>query len=155
MMREQVSFSIGELVPHGGAMSLLDRVVEVDNESLRAELEIRADSLFFDGAGVGAWVGIEYMAQAVAALGGWHARRQGETPKVGFLLGSRRFSTIVPTFGLGQRLLVEVRREFLADNGMGQYDCRIECDGMVLATATLTIFEPADVAGFLRGQTHE
>jgi len=155
MMREPVSLSIAELVPHGGAMCLLDRVVEADAESLRAELEIRADSLFFDGTAVGAWVGIEYMAQAVAALGGWHARRQGAAPKVGFLLGSRRYSANQATFALGQRLVVEVRREFLADNGMGQYDCRIECDGAVLASATLTIFEPVDVAGFLKGQTHE
>ncbi|WP_307732400.1 hypothetical protein [Massilia sp. MB5] len=79
------------LVPHAGPMALLDRVLEADEESLCAEVAIRADSLFYAEGGVGSWVGIEYMAQAVAAHAGYLARQRGEAVKPGFLLGSRRY----------------------------------------------------------------
>ena len=58
---------IRSLVPHAGPMVLLDRVISVDEDSLLAEVRIRSDSLFCNTDGVGAWVGIEYMAQAIGA----------------------------------------------------------------------------------------
>ena len=50
---------IRSLVPHAGAMLLLDRVVSADADNLLAEVRIRSDSLFCNADGVGAWVGIE------------------------------------------------------------------------------------------------
>src|SRR2546426_3960121 len=82
---------IRSLVPHSGPMVLLDRVVSVDEESLCAEVLIRADSMFCAAGGVGAWVGLEYMAQAIAAYAGYGARLRGAPVKIGFLLGSRRY----------------------------------------------------------------
>ncbi len=61
---------IRSLVPHAGPMVLLDRVISVDEDSLLAEVRIRSDSLFCNIDGVGAWVGIEYMAQAIGAWRG-------------------------------------------------------------------------------------
>ena len=82
---------IRSLVPHAGAMLLLDRVVSADADNLLAEVRIRSDSLFCNGDGVGVWVGIEYMAQAIAAWAGYIARSRGEPVKLGFLLGTRRY----------------------------------------------------------------
>ena len=61
------------LVPHDGQMVFLDRVLATGSDSLCAEVAIGPDSVFFDGAGVGSWVGIEYMAQAIAAHAGYGA----------------------------------------------------------------------------------
>lgn len=144
-------YPIAELVPHSGAMSLLDRAIEGDAEHFVAEVDIRPGGLFCGDDGVGAWVGIEYMAQTVAAWAGWQARRRGEVPKVGFLLGSRRYACSVPVFRSGQVLRVAVRQEFRADNGLGQFDCRIEIAGETVATAALTVFEPDDALRFLGG----
>ena len=57
-------------VPHRGGMSLLDDVVRCDDESIEARVRVPADGLFNGDDGVPAWVGIEYMAQAVAAWSG-------------------------------------------------------------------------------------
>lgn len=154
-MRAPISLAMADLVPHGGRMRLLDAAIEGDDESLLARVEIRADSLFFDGAGVGGWVGIEYMAQAVAAWAGWRARLAGAAPKVGFLLGSRRYTSERASFVLGECLLVEARRQFQADNGLGYFDCLITIDGAVVATAALTVFEPDDALQFLRARRDE
>ena len=154
-----MNWTLDQLVPHAGRMSLLKQVLSVDAESLQAELTVSADDLFFDsmgpGSGVGGWVGIEYMAQAVAAWAGVQARAQDASPRIGFLLGSRRYQCSRPAFLLGERLVVSVRREFQADNGLGQFECRIEIEGVQVASARLTVFGPDDPAEFLKGESHE
>jgi predicted hotdog family 3-hydroxylacyl-ACP dehydratase len=142
---------IRSLIPHTGPMVLLDRVVAADEENLCAEVRIRADSLFFDGSGVGAWVGLEYMAQAIAAYAGFTARLRGEPVKLGFLLGARRYECSRPMFALGSVLHVHVRRVLQSESGLGSFECRIDNDRKQrLATATLTVFQPADANEFFK-----
>ena len=62
--------AVESLVPHRGTMSLLDRVLAVDEEQALAEVDVGPASLFAQADGVPAWVGIEYMAQTVAAWAG-------------------------------------------------------------------------------------
>ncbi|MCP3140995.1 ApeP family dehydratase [Pyxidicoccus xibeiensis] len=141
-MRTAISYDIADLVPHADRMRLLDRVVEGDAESLVAEVTLREDFLFHENGGVGGWVGVELMAQTIGAWAGWQARLRGEPPKVGFLLGTRRYDCSRPTFKTGERLRIEVHRKFWADNGLGQFDCTLGIDGVTVATAALTVFEP-------------
>jgi len=141
--------AIAELVPHAGPMRLLDRVLEADEERLVAEARVRADQLFAQGSELGAWVGIEYMAQAIAAWAGWQARQRGEPPRLGFLVGSRRYECRRPSVAIGSALRIEVQLELRGDNGIGVFRCRIDCDGAELAVATLTVFEPANALEFL------
>lgn len=143
---------ISELVPHAGPMCLLDRVLAVEGERLSAEVAVPAEGLFSREGGVGAWVGIEYMAQAVAAWAGWQARLQGEQPRIGLLLGTRRYRCSLPRFAAGQRLRIDIERSYQADNGLGQFECRILDSGLELASATLTVFGPEDPSAFLNGE---
>jgi predicted hotdog family 3-hydroxylacyl-ACP dehydratase len=141
---------IRDLVPHSGPMVLLDRVLAADAETLCAEVTIRPGSVFCDGSGVGSWVGMEYMAQAVAAHAGYLALQRGEAVKVGFLLGTRRYESSRPAFAVGSVLQVHVRRALQGDNGLGAFECRIEDAGGVVASATVTVFEPENVDEFLQ-----
>lgn len=134
--------AIEELLPHAPPMVLLDRVLEVVGESLVAELEIRPLSPFCRDGEVAAWVGIEYMAQAVAAWSGWQARQRGEAVRVGFLLGTRRYDALVGAFAVGSRLRIEVEREFQADNGLARFAARICRDGSLLARASISVYQP-------------
>ncbi|PIG29547.1 putative hotdog family 3-hydroxylacyl-ACP dehydratase [Janthinobacterium sp. 35] len=152
---------IGELVPHSGAMVLLDRVLSADAENLCAEVTIHAGSVFYDApsAGVGSWVGIEYMAQAIAAHAGYLARLVGAPVKIGFLLGARRYEAQLPLFVDGSVLQVHVQQALQGENGLGAFECRIEMAGAVLAQATITVFQPEDAKQFLQeslnGAQHE
>jgi predicted hotdog family 3-hydroxylacyl-ACP dehydratase len=125
-------------------MVLLDRVISADDESVCAEVTIRSNSMFVDGAGVGAWVGIEYMAQAIGAYAGYIARLRGETVKIGFLLGARRYECSRPIFPVGTVLRIHVRRVLQNENGLGSFECRIDNEDGPLATANLTVYQPAD-----------
>jgi len=150
---------VGTLVPHSGQMVMLERVVSVDADNLCAEVRIHSGSVLATEQGVGSWVGIEYMAQAIAAHAGWLALQRGDAVKVGFLLGSRKYEASVPYFSPGSLLLVHVHRVLQAENGLGAFDCRIVlADGhgdsaasaTSLATATVTVFQPDNVNQFLK-----
>ena len=144
--------NVRELVPHSGQMVLLDRVLSADDDNLCAEVRIHAGSMLAGEEGVGAWVGIEYMAQAIAAHAGWLAMQRGEAVKVGFLLGSRKYVCGVPLFANGSVLLVHVQRVLQGENGLGAFDCRIDVAGgaSAVATATVTVFQPDNVNQFLK-----
>jgi len=144
---------IRSLLPHAGPMVLLERVVSVDEESLLAEVCIRPGSLFCRAGGVGAWVGIEYMAQAIGAWSGYAARLRGEAPKLGFLLGTRRYECRRPIFVLGSRLRVHVQRVFQNENGLGSFECVIDDEEGRIATATVTVFQPHNVNDFVLGSS--
>ncbi|RYF16614.1 MAG: hypothetical protein EOO30_10300 [Comamonadaceae bacterium] len=137
-------------IPHRGAMRLIDRVLEVDADHSVAEVDVPFDGLFVRDGAVPAWVGIEYMAQAVSAWAGARAREQGGAPRAGLLLGSRRYEARRPAFPSGARLRVEARCELMGANGLGQFDCRIEMDGEEVATARIAVFDPPGGADFLQ-----
>jgi predicted hotdog family 3-hydroxylacyl-ACP dehydratase len=142
---------IRSLVPHAGPMVLLDRVISADENSLCAEVGIRSDTLFCGPDGVGAWVGIEYMAQAIGAWAGYNAQLRGEPVKLGFLLGTRRYECIRPIFVLGSVLRVHVQRLFQNENGLGSFECSIDNEEGRVATAAVTVFQPPNVDDFLQG----
>jgi predicted hotdog family 3-hydroxylacyl-ACP dehydratase len=132
-------------------MVLLDRVISADEESLCAEVGIRSDTLFCGHDGVGAWVGIEYMAQAIGAWAGYIAQLRGQPVKLGFLLGTRRYECRLPIFVLGSRLRVHILRLFQNENGLGSFECAIDNEEGRVATATVTVFQPPNVNDFLHG----
>ena len=146
---------IAKLVPHAKPMLLVDRVLEASNESLSAKVTIRGDDLFFqdnaDAKGVGAWVGIEYMAQAVAAHAGYLAYLKNEPVKIGFLLGTREYICHRAYFDVGSVLSIHVKKLFRGDNGTGLYECFIADEaGDEVAYATLTVFQPDSPNSFSR-----
>lgn len=130
------------LVPHSGPMVLLDRAVSADKESLCAEVRIRSDSLFCVDGGVGAWVGIEYMAQAIGAYAGYVARLRGQPVKLGYLLGTRCYECSRGVFPVGMLLRIYVKRILQSDNGLGSFECHIEDESGLIASGNLSVFQP-------------
>jgi predicted hotdog family 3-hydroxylacyl-ACP dehydratase len=95
------------------------------------------------------------MAQTIAAFAGYTAYARGEAVKPGFLLGARRYECTLPMFSPGSLLRVHVRRVLQSDNGLGSFQCRIEHEEQEVATATLTVFQPADAVDFIKGSSNE
>ena len=127
-------------------MRLVDRLIEAGEEHAVAEVDVPDEGLFVRDGCVPAWVGLEYMAQTVSAWAGMRALRTGGSPRLGFLLGTRRYDAQRPSFPCGATLRVETRCELIGSNGLGQFDCRIMLDGTRVATARLSVFEPDDAS---------
>jgi predicted hotdog family 3-hydroxylacyl-ACP dehydratase len=140
-------------VPHRGAMLLIDRLLDAGPAHAVAEVTVPADGLFVSDGRMPGWVGLEYMAQAISAWSGVRHTEAGGTPRLGMLLGTRRYQAHVPDFAAGSVLRVEVSQEFVGDNGLGMFACRILQQGDEVATARLSIYEPEDGASILKGQT--
>lgn len=149
-MRE---IAIEDVVPHRGAMLFVDRLLSGNEDGVVLEAEVRRDHLFAGDHGVPAWIGVEYMAQAIAAWAGCRARRRNEKVKLGFLLGTRRYQCTRQQFAFGTRLRIEAHREIFGDNGMGMFSCRILDGDEEIAAANLSVFEPQDPESFLETQT--
>lgn len=142
-------YQVSELVPHSGKMSLLTRITGYGEDWLTAQVLIKSDTMFADARGVPAWVGLEYLAQAIGAFAGLQERLQGSEPKVGFLLGSRKYSCTTDYFCLGDSIDVKVVRNMQADNGLSAFDGHLVGSGYE-ATARLNVFQPENAAEFLR-----
>lgn len=143
---------VAELVPHAGTMRLIDELVHADADGCVVRATVRATQLFVDDDGMPGWVGIEYMAQTIAAWAGVQDRAAGRAPGVGFLLGSRRYSCDVSAFPVGSVLTVAARVELAGDNGLGMFACTLSMDGREVARANVSVFQPADAQAFLQGQ---
>jgi predicted hotdog family 3-hydroxylacyl-ACP dehydratase len=132
---------IGELLPHGPEMTLLDRLVEHGPQRSVATVTVRESSRFFEGGGVPAWVGIEYMAQTIAAHAGYEARLRGEPPAIGFLLGTRSYRSDIGEFPRGATLWISVE-PLMTETRLGAFQCSIATD-RVVATAVVNTYQPS------------
>jgi len=143
-MTDWQSIPLADLLPHAPPMVLLDRVVAYQQQSLEAEVTIMQNSMFFERAlnGVPAWVCIEYMAQAVAALGGLHARAQQQSPRSGFLLGTRRLLLHAKVLHAGQTYRVLVQKVFHDETGLANFACRLLLAEQLCAEAGINVFVP-------------
>ena len=134
---------IAPYLPHRHGMCLLDTLLEVGDEHLHAATTPRQDNLFARADGVPGWVGLEWLAQAVAAWAGVQAVAKGGTPHIGFLLGTRRYQCQTQHFAFDQLIRIEVELDFRADNGLGAFRGRlVDNQGQLLATSTINVFQP-------------
>ncbi|WP_417550886.1 hypothetical protein [Methylophaga sp.] len=146
-MTEQ--YHVSDLVPHTGTMSLLSRVTAYSDQWLEAEVDIHSASIFVEEQGVPAWIGVEYLAQAIAAYAGLQQRQQSKTPKLGFLLGTRRYQCNIDWFETGQTLSIRVECEMQAENGLHVFRGQLKGE-KVVATANLNVYQPEDASQFIK-----
>jgi len=142
--------AIEDLIPHRGTMLLLDHVLVFEKESTTTEYVPRADAWYADELGnMPAWVGIELMAQTIAAHIGLVKRSEGAPPKQGALLGTRRYASTCSAFASGEPLRIDAKMIYRDTSGLAAYECRIAVGGNQVASATLKVFEPVDFQSFL------
>lgn len=145
---QRTNDSMDELVSHRGGMSLLDQVVDHGETWLRASSTLTKSNLFVSEGWMPSWIGIEYMAQSIAALAGTRAKHQKQPVKMGFLVGARKYEAERPAFPVNSVLTVVVREVVMGENGLGVFDCELTCeqpDGLSFAVnSRLNVFQPDD-----------
>jgi len=145
-----IDWPLAELLPHAGDMILIEQILSFDDEQIHTRLTVKPGGLFnrADGS-LPAWVGIELMAQSVAAYAGCHARARGDAVELGFLLGTRKFECNVEHFPAGTELTIHGVRSLEDDSGMGVFECHINAPG-IHATARLNVYRPPQAAHYLQ-----
>lgn len=136
--------SIEQLLPHDKPMILVDRAIDIQVDSIHCQVEIDEHIPFFnyDTKTVPAYVGIEFMAQSIAAWSGYHALIQYQQPPIGFLLGSRRYSSDIEAFTQGQQIDIYAEK-IMENDGMAVFSARMEWQERTIATCQLNVYVPS------------
>jgi predicted hotdog family 3-hydroxylacyl-ACP dehydratase len=141
---------VEEILPHRGTMLLIDAVLACDDESLVARAHVQSDAWYADADGaMPAWIGIELMAQAIAAHVGLREMRAGNRMRPGVLLGSRCYEAHLPAFAHDALLQIEVKELLRSEEGHGAYECVIRHDDVLGAEAIIKVFRPREFQSFI------
>ena len=149
-----IPYRIEEIVAHRERMQLLDEMISYDESHILVSVTIRPDSQFcVRGVGVPAWVGIEYMAQAVGAFSGIEEVQLGKRPQIGLLLGTRRYECSVSDFPIGARLEVRADLQLRDDADLVVFLCSIDVNGECVARADVKAIRPDNVLELIQAQS--
>ena len=145
-------YPIAALLPQSQTMMLLDRVLEAGESHIITELKVRDDGWFSGSEHTApAWLGLEYMAQTIAAFSGFQRKIRGEEIGLGFLLGTRYYTCSVDCFPCGARLQVRANKIIEASNDMSVFSCTLEGDN-ISASSQLNVLLPRDAKKFLKAK---
>ena len=132
------------IIPHSGRMLLLSRVnrYNLEERNIEAEYHITEDCLFYDSAiaGVRAWVGFEFIAQAISAYSGIWARENGIPISMGFILSVASMRITLPVFGIGSTVQIRAREIERMDT-MSSFEGEILLEGTKVLDGKLTVME--------------
>ena len=122
------------LIPHRGAMALLDRVVVWDDDRIVVTAISHNDTAnpLRDGNVLRAVHLCEYGAQAMAIHGGLLARRDGSTAAPGFLVSLRGVELQVARIDDLAGELHVIAEKLSADDASLLYAFRVEHDGRMI-----------------------
>jgi predicted hotdog family 3-hydroxylacyl-ACP dehydratase len=143
---------IEAVIPHRGTMLLIEAVTSFSEGALSARATVHADAWYAneDGA-MPAWIGIEMMAQTIAAHVALLAMRGGGRARPGVLLGSRSYKALQPSFAGGAQLLIRATELLRSEEGHGAYECTIHHGDVCCAEAVIKVFQPPDFQSFIEG----
>jgi predicted hotdog family 3-hydroxylacyl-ACP dehydratase len=134
---------IEQLIPHRGAMCLLEEVLSWDENTIACRAVTHRDPsnpLRRQGE-LGAIIGVEYAAQAVAIHGGLLNQ---ETSKGGYLASLRDVVCSVARLDSEREDLVVSATRLAAESGRLLYDFRVEAGGRELLRGRLSVVLPND-----------
>lgn len=130
------------LIPHGGAMCLLDAVQSWDEHSIacRARSHRDADNPLRRHGRLHAVCAVEYAVQAMAAHGGLLARERGTRPATGFLAQVRDVGWRVERLDdIAADLMIEAQR-LIGGEDSSVYRFTISAGGVELASGRASVF---------------
>lgn len=132
-----------ELLPHNSPMALLSRIVDIGEEHAACEIDIDSNSLFFEKDRVPVYVGLEYMAQTIAAFSGAKNYDKNKPPTLGFLLGGPQTDFHTDGYFAGQTLHTHAKIIW-NDEQLYQFECSITDaqTNKLLATSRISAFSP-------------
>lgn len=133
-------------------MLLIDELVSHDAHGATCKVTLKENAAFARDGRVPAIVGLEYLAQCVAAFATLHPEPGRDAapnvapskPRIGYLVGVRGLDLAVESFDVGDELLVTVNHVWGSGEG-AQFTGAIEREGQTVVKGTLTVYVPPSV----------
>ena len=137
-MQRAPEFSIEQLVPITAPMLLLGEVLSYDELHIECRIHHHDQKAFVNHrAQRPAWVGLEYICQAILALQNIQRLCEGKAIKPGFIIGAKRVNFAKSFFELSESPIVRVEGKLAMDATLGVYDGEVVSAGESAVTATV------------------
>ena len=132
---------IRALVPHAGAMCLLEQVLHWDESSITCQTGNHRDPAhpLRRAEGLSALHLIEYCAQSMALHRGLVSESKGEVAPRGWLVAARDFRLAVARLDELSGPMTVTARELLYYEGGTQYEVAAEADGLALGGGRISV----------------
>ena len=137
---------IRALIPHAGAMCLLEQVLHWDESSISCLATSHRDPAhpLRRAEGLSALHLIEYCAQAMALHRGLVSESKGEVAPRGWLVATRDFKLAVARLDDLPAPITITARELLYYEGGTQYEVAAEADGLALGGGRISVVKVPD-----------
>ena len=145
-------YQIVDVLPHREPMILIDSLDSYDHDSCICKVKITKESPFYDEnqSAAPSYIGIEYMAQAIAAYSGANALDNNGKVTIGFLLGSRKYKTFKTSFTINTLLTINIKQLYQEESGLSVFECEIfDQTSELLAQANINVYQPGDADAFI------
>lgn len=131
---------IQELIPHSGAMVLVDDIIEKKDDFISVKTLIKDGNPFLKDDKFPTFNTLEIMAQSLVVYRGYND--QSSSNRLGFLLGARKFEIIKPNLNIGDELITktQISEDF---DGMGVYESAVYVENELVASARISVFNPS------------
>ena len=140
-----------EYIPHDGSMALIENITDIADSYIECSVKTSSSKAFRDeNMQIPSWIGIEYMAQTIAAYAGWMDKKEGKPVSVGFLLGCRNLA-LQTDFFTDETIYIQAKLVFRNEE-LGSFKCVIlsEDKQSILAEAVVNVFQPENIDQFIK-----
>lgn len=134
-------WDIGDLIPQSGRSVLLDKVLDVTEESIRCLASVRLGDLYVGPNGVGSIVCLEWMAQAIATYVGVEKKIMGRGITKGYLLSCRELCLDITWLDIGDEFVVSATVVRNGGSNLGSFACDVFRGKDKVASGTLNVYQ--------------
>ncbi|APC96562.1 ApeP family dehydratase [Francisella frigiditurris] len=144
-------YDLDILIPQKPPMRMIDKCLDFNNNIIHCQAKITSDHLFFcdKRKSVPHWIAVEIMAQTSATFAKLDALEKqssiNKEPQVAFLMSIRQYKTEVLEY-LENESLDIYSESLLIEDGVGVFKAKIEVNGKVTASITISAYQPRDNA---------
>ena len=130
------------LIPHRGRMRLIEWVKRPTQNGLQAETTVKEGWPLTKEGTVSSLLGVELIAQAIAALSTWH-RGEGAAPRVGLLVGIKEAEFSRVRIPIGVRLRIQVEKLYQVGN-YAVFQGHVSTESAFFCKITIQVMEPEE-----------
>ncbi len=136
---------VADYLPHRPPMLLIDRIDEVTGDRAVCHATIQPDCVFAQDGVVHPSAMIEFVAQACAIYVGVRGSRDGDPPRLGFIVGCREITFAVDSFAIGDELTI-VATKLLGQDQLAVFNGTVSRGEELCVTIQLSVVD-AELAG--------
>jgi predicted hotdog family 3-hydroxylacyl-ACP dehydratase len=131
---------VADYLPHRPPMLLIDEIVDVTVERAICRTTIHDHCVFAIDGRIHPTAMIEFVAQVCAIYVGVRAAREGDPPKLGFIMGCREISFDADSFAVGDQLTIAVTKVF-GQSQLAAFTGTVVRDGEVCVKIQMSVVD--------------